>query len=53
MDHNIGYLYPQEIKAAFVKEEETSGKRRLLIVAAVAAAKGTIDTSYEVAKIAA
>ncbi|XP_055511101.1 chitotriosidase-1-like [Leucoraja erinacea] len=42
-----------EIKAAFVKEEETSGKRRLLIVAAVAAAKGTIDTSYEVAKIAA
>lgn len=40
------------MKAAFVKEGKTSGKPRLLITAAVAAAKGTIDNSYEVAKIA-
>ncbi|XP_055510982.1 acidic mammalian chitinase-like [Leucoraja erinacea] len=42
----------KEMKAAFVKEGKTSGKPRLLITAAVAAAKGTIDNSYEVAKIA-
>ncbi|XP_078276470.1 chitinase-3-like protein 1 [Rhinoraja longicauda] len=41
-----------EMKAAFVKEEKTSGNPRLLITAAVSPAKSTIDASYEVDKIA-
>ena len=42
----------QEILTAFKKESAKSGKPRLLLTAAVAAGYKTIDTAYEVSKLA-
>ena len=42
----------KELLTAFKKESAASGKTRLLLTAAVAAGKKTIDSAYEVSKLA-
>ena len=43
----------EEMLAAFEEESEQTGRPRLMLTAAVAAGKDTIDTAYEVDKLAA
>lgn len=45
-------LLCQELLTAFKKESAASGKPRLLLTAAVAAGKKTIDSAYEISKLA-
>ena len=42
----------EEMLAAFEEESEQTGQPRLMLTAAVAAGKDTIDTAYEVDKLA-
>ena len=42
----------QELRAAFEAEASETGNERLLLSAAVGAGKSTIDTAYEIGKIA-
>jgi chitinase len=45
-------LLVQDCAAAFAEEAKTSGKARLLLSAAVAAGQSTVDSAYEIDKIA-